>query len=223
MWLEPIHLDLSDRQPPSTGGDPWGLDPVISCLRIAVERIERPAGDDDSNLRFRGTAQGRGLLDRLRRSPASRGHSMDRLVAGIGEHTALAVASDHPREALGTVAQARRSGMLERLWITSHDLEVLDLVRADSPATRILHACDPAKAPGGPERHAADIRERGIEGVMVPAALVSAGLVALFGRFGRVVGAEGAQHPRLVRAATRAGADIVCGPSVAVLREGSGL
>lgn len=172
---------------------------------------------------FHATGDRGGLMGRLRRGAERRLHTMADLVESLGSHTALAVDSEDPGLALETVAEARRAGLLERLWITSGDPEVLQALRADSPATRLLHRCDPQRAQGGPERHAADIRHRGIEGVMVPCETISAGLVALFDRFGRIVGVEGARHVRLVRAAALAGADIACGPSVEVLREGCGL
>jgi hypothetical protein len=145
---------------------------------------------------------------------------MNELLERIDGVTGLAVVPTYAENALRVVAEARRLGMLERLWVTSSDLEVLEVVRADSPATRLLHTCDPAVQPRGAERHAAALRECEIQGVMVPTDRIGAGLVALMHRFGRIVGVEGAQYVRMVHAARAAGVDIVCGPSADVLREG---
>ena len=49
-----------------------------------------------------------------------------------------------------------------------------------------------------------------------------AGLAALLGRFGRLMAASGAEYPRMVRAAVRAGVQIVSGPDAAVLAQGLG-
>jgi hypothetical protein len=146
---------------------------------------------------------------------------MNELLDGIDGRTGLAVVPSDTDNALGVVAQARRLGMLERLWVTSADLALLEVVRGDSPATRLLHICDPAVQPQGAERHAASLRECQIQGVMVPPERAGAGLVALMHRFGRMVGVEGAQYPRMVHAARAAGVDIVCGPSAEALRGNS--
>lgn len=162
-----------------------------------------------------------GVLDRLRRRGSLR-LPMGEFVEGLDRTTGLAVTASDSGTALAVVGEARTLGLLERLWMTSTELDVLDAVRADSPATRLLHVCDAAKQRSGPERHAADLRERGIEGVMMPCSVVSAGAVALMHRFGRIVGAQGAEHARMVRAGVASGADIVCGPSRSALAEALG-
>ena len=136
--------------------------------------------------------------------------------------TELAVRCESSRSAAAVVDAARVAGLLERLWVLSPALGLLEEVRSGSPATRLLHECDPAREPRGSERHAAVLRSTGIEGVMVRHDRASAGLAALLGRFGRLMAASGAEYPRMVRAAVRAGVQIVSGPDAGVLAQGLG-
>lgn len=198
-------------------GGGWSVDGRgIDCLRVAAWTAAGSSGSHGIELGSLGPRDG--LLSGLRRSNR-RGCAIDELLEELDGGTALAVVPSDAGNALAVVAEARRLGMLERLWVTSDDLAVLDVVRADSPATRLLHTCDPTHQPKGAERHAAALREIGVQGVMVPTDRVGAGLVALMHRFGRIVGTERAEHDRMVRAALVAGIDIVCGPSARVLRE----
>lgn len=213
LWLEMSGSVL----PTGSRGSVEG--PGVDCMRVAAWTTNDSSGSpvvEIGPVGHRG-----GLLGGLRRS-SRRGCVMNDLLEGIGGSIGLAVIPSDGETALGVVAEARRRGMLERLWVTSADLAVLDAVREDSPATRLLHACDPTDQPRGAERHAAVLREHEIQGVMVPADRVGAGLVALMHRFGRTIGADGTEYVRMVRAALASGVDIVCGPSAAVLREGKG-
>lgn len=210
LWLETTGSGVL----PGSGGSADGSG--IDCVRVAAWTTVDSGGSPAIELGPVGHRAS--LLGGLRRSSRS-GCPMNELLEGIDGCTGLAVVPSDADNALGVVAEARRLGMLERLWVTSTDLAVLEVVRGDSPATRLLHTCDPAVQPRGAERHAAVLREREIQGVMVPTDRVGAGLVALMHRFGRIVGTEGAEYARMVRAALVAGVDIVCGPSAVVLRE----
>lgn len=147
---------------------------------------------------------------------------MQELLEAVPDRTSLVVEPTGAEVARDVVREALLLGMLERLWVRSPDLAILDAVRAGSPAARLLHSCVPTAQPQGAERHAAVLRERDIQGVMVPVDRVGAGLVALMHRFGRSVAAEGAEHPRMVRAAVSAGVDVVSGPTARALAEGLG-
>ncbi|MEZ5268474.1 MAG: hypothetical protein R2789_07890 [Microthrixaceae bacterium] len=100
---------------------------------------------------------------------------------------------------------ARRAGM-ENLWLVSTELATLVQVREESPATRLLHECDPARERHGAERHAATVlRAEGLEGVLVAEDKVGLGATTLMHRFGRMVAVTGVDYPRHLRRARVAG------------------
>ncbi len=120
---------------------------------------------------------------------------------------------------------SRRHTRIQRLWICSGDVELLEVLRSVSPAVRLLHHSDPAREPLGAEQHAARLRTAGIDGVLVEENNVSAGLVALMHRFGRLVVAHGAHYERTARRALGHGVDAVTGANPLLLvaaRNGQG-
>lgn len=205
-------------------GVPRSDDPSADLLGIDVVRVAAWASEGPGGtplIQF-GPIGLRGGHQRRRRRPQRSGLAPADVWEAVDGRAALGVVTSDATAAVGTIAEGRRLGALERLWLISPDLAVLDEVRRGSPACRLLHTCDPTTQPGGAERHAALLRESGIQGVMVPTDRVAAGLVALMHRFGRIVAADGAEHVRMVRAAVAAGADVVSGPAAAVLTEGLG-
>lgn len=141
--------------------------------------------------------------------------------AGHSPPPDLVVQVDLPDVATEVVTSARAAGLLESLWVTSPDLEVLLGVRGESPATRLLHVCDPAREVHGPERHAATLRSEEIEGVLVHRDTVRAGAVVLMHRFTRLVAVEGIEYLRHLERARDAGADLLCCSDPAVLPAGT--
>ncbi len=189
-----------------TSGDAPGV--RIDCVEVSA----RVSGTQDAAPQAELVGSGKSSLRRFRRSDRS-GVEPRVLMKSLERQVNLAVAAPDVDSALAVVKDARRAGMLEHLWVTSTDLGVLEVVRSDSPATRLLHVCDPVKEPRGAERHAATLREARIEGVMVRHDIAGSGLVALMHRFGCILGAHGAEYPRMVRSCLAAGADLVCSPS----------
>lgn len=189
---------------------------------VLVDAVSPGPGAAEGGIRL-GGRRGRAGRSALRRGGARAagvglGEALDHL--GRVPGTDLAVRCEDAGVAIHVVEAGRSAGRLERLWLVAEDLETLLSVREESPATRLLHDCDPARQPRGTERHAAVLRGGGIEGVMVRHDRVAPGLSALMARFGRIVAARGAEYPRMVAAALRGGADIVVSPSLQVLEEG---
>lgn len=157
---------------------------------------------------------------RLRRRAASQAVTLRELYDSLGRGR-VEVALRVPDVPTGraVASEARRLGEIERLWICSTELSVLVELRADTAAARLLHHCTPASAEGGAERHASRLRSSGIDGILVAESEVSAGLVALMHRFGRLVVAEGADHERTAVRGLGNGVDGVVGNDVEALVE----
>lgn len=213
LWLETSASGLPCID--ESDADVLGVDAFV----VTAWRSGAAHGSPTTQLGPSGDRGGRrrGLGRSVRRSCP-----MEELLEAAPGRTSLAVEPTDADVACYVVREARLLGMLERLWVRSPDLAILDAVREESPAARLLHSCVPTAQPQGAERHAAVLRERDIQGVTVPTDRVGAGLVALMHRFGRIVAAEGAEHPRMVRSAISAGVDIVSGPTARVLTDGPG-
>ncbi|MCB9386639.1 MAG: hypothetical protein H6517_02295 [Microthrixaceae bacterium] len=177
------------------------------------------AGAD--GVRFQAVSATDGL--RLRAAGSSRRRSRKEISIGdidaLGRDAAydLVVDATDVTTATAVVDSARRAGMLENLWLVSTELATLVQVREESPATRLLHECDPARERHGAERHAATLRAEGLEGVLVAEDKVGLGATTLMHRFGRMVAVTGVDYPRHLRRARAAGVDIICGSDPAML------
>lgn len=95
------------------------------------------------------------------------------------------------------------------LYSCHPDLDVLVKFRGKSPGVRLVHSTRLARMKQGPERHAAALREAGIDVVNMPYPDWSGGLVALFGRFGLQCFAWDCQHERQIAEVVRMGVDAV--------------
>jgi hypothetical protein len=136
---------------------------------------------------------------------------------GAAALVAVVVTDDGTAEEVLTVA--RRRGAIEHLWMCSPSLELLGALRPLTPATRLLHVEGSGRAEHGPERRAARLREMGVDGALVQEGATSAGLSALYHRFGRLLVADGADQARQVDRALRNGLDGVVGPDAEVLAD----
>jgi hypothetical protein len=119
--------------------------------------------------------------------------------------------------------QARIRGFAGRTWLMSGD-EALLVELASSPGRLgpmgTLHITDPRASNKGDEAHAAWLRQAGIDGVLAPEEHISAGLVALMHRFGRLLVADGADYRRTARRAFGHGVDGVVGSDAEALHDG---
>lgn len=103
---------------------------------------------------------------------------------------------------------ARDAGAIERLWVCSPDVGVLQALRAD-PAVRLVHSTRRTALPAPLERHAHDLAAAGVDAMNLHHSEWTAGLVALFQRFGVRAFAWDAQEVRHLRALLRMGVDAV--------------
>ena len=109
----------------------------------------------------------------------------------------------------GLVAVARSYGAAERLWACHHDLEMLRAWRAAAPDVRLVHSTRIDRLSGGPERHAADLSESGIDAVNLRRDDWTGGLTTLYHRFGVLAFGWDAQQARHIAELVAAGIDAV--------------
>jgi len=87
---------------------------------------------------------------------------------------------------------------LSRVWLCHHDHDLLLSWRDLAPQVRLVDSTRLKHLDRGPERHAARLRERGIDAVNLHHTDWSGGLVALYHRFGVLAWGWDAQHPRVL-------------------------
>lgn len=114
-------------------------------------------------------------------------------------------------DAFGPVLDAARAAglPLDRLWLCTPDLGLAIAWRGEDAAVRLVDSCRLRRMKEGPERRAATLTEAGIDAVNMPYPDWTAGLVALFHRFGRFAFAWDAQHPRQLDELLAMGVDAV--------------
>jgi glycerophosphoryl diester phosphodiesterase len=104
-------------------------------------------------------------------------------------------------EAVVAVTRAAGDGAVSRLWICHADWQLLAGWRKD-PDFEGVHLVNSTRRKDmrqGPERRAAQLAEAGIDAVNLHYTDWTAGLTALFHRFGRHTFAWDAQHERIIR------------------------
>jgi glycerophosphoryl diester phosphodiesterase len=102
---------------------------------------------------------------------------------------------------------ARTSGAVERLWLCHPDLPVLAEWRGRSGAAVLVHSTRTALLDGGAERHAARLRDAGIDAVNLHHSEWTGGNVALYHRFRRFALGWDAQHVRVIASLLAMGLD----------------
>lgn len=112
------------------------------------------------------------------------------------------------------VRVARTAGAIDRLWLCHPDVNVLTEWRQLCDAPRLVHSTRLPAMEGGPERHAARLRELGLDAVNLHHSEWTGGLVALVHRFGRLALAWDAQHVRVASSLLSMGMDGVFGDHV---------
>ena len=111
-------------------------------------------------------------------------------------------------EALGPVLDAADdAGALARLWLCHPDLELLASWRERVGPARLVHSTRIAVMERGPERHAAQLREAGVDAVNLHQSEWGGGHVALYHRFRRFCLGWDAQHVRIIKSLLAMGLD----------------
>lgn len=122
------------------------------------------------------------------------------LVGLLGDDLHLSVDVKDPAAAapLLDVLGADDPTLLSRVWLCHDDHDLLVAWRDLAPQVRLVDSTRLKRLGQGPERHAAQLRERGIDAVNLHHTDWSGGLVALYHRFGIRAWAWDAQHVRVL-------------------------
>ena len=98
---------------------------------------------------------------------------------------------------------------LSRVWLCHDDHDLLLSWRELAPQVRLVDSTRLKALGQGPERHAAQLRERGIDAVNLHHSDWTGGLVAVYHRFGVRAWGWDAQHARILDGLLDAGIDAV--------------
>lgn len=169
------------------------------------------AGDGEVVLVHDDTV-GRGRRKRrVRETPSAElaEHGVPRLAelyATVGTDYELSIDAKHPEVIEPMLAAAAAAGATERLWLCTPVLDRLVPLR-DRTTAKLVHSTRKDRVDGPLERHAATLAARGVDAINLHRNEWTAGLVALFHRFGVRVFAWDAQEVRHIRALLQMGVD----------------
>ena len=110
---------------------------------------------------------------------------------------------------VGLIEVARDHGAAEQLWVCHHDAGVLQAWRSAAPEVRLVHSTRLDRLSRGPERHAADLAEAGIDAVNFHRQDWNGGLTTLYHRFGLFALGWDAQQARHIAELVDAGIDAI--------------
>jgi glycerophosphoryl diester phosphodiesterase len=128
------------------------------------------------------------------------------LYAELGTGYELSIDAKHPEVVTPMLDVAAAAGAVDRLWVCAPDLELLRAHR-DATAAKLVHSTRKDRVPAPLERHAAELAAAGVDAVNFHHQAWTAGLVALYHRFGVRAFAWDAQEVRHIRALLRMGID----------------
>jgi glycerophosphoryl diester phosphodiesterase len=154
-----------------------------------------------------------GVLRRRRIGDVSRDQlpahipTLGELYDACGPDVELSLDVKDPQAVDEIVRIAAAVGDPHRLWLCHPDVELLASWREEHPEVRLVNSTRLASMDDGPERRAAQLRSAGIDAVNLHQGEWTAGLVALFHRFGRMGFGWDAQHPRTIGGLLDAGID----------------
>ena len=155
-------------------------------------------------------------LARLRvdREPAERivRHGIPRLAElyrELGSDYELSLDLKAPGAGGAVIDVARAHGDPERLWLCSPNVAALGSLRESAPEVRLVHSQRRRRIEEPLERHAARLKDLGVDAMNMHHTEWTAGLVALFHRFDVGAFAWDTQEVRQLRAALEMGVDAV--------------
>jgi glycerophosphoryl diester phosphodiesterase len=117
----------------------------------------------------------------------------------LGTDYELSLDLKDPASARATVEVLRRQGVPERTWLCINGMALLKEVREAAPEVRVVHSRRRDKIGTEVEAHAARLAALGVDAMNMHHSDWTAGLVALFHRFGVRAFAWDAQHVRNLR------------------------
>ncbi len=157
-----------------------------------------------------GRWRGRRRLGALDRSEVPEVPSLDDLLALVRPDSVVSLDAADSDEASAIVEVLTQHDALPRLWLTHPDHDTLGAWRERWPEVVLVHRGRVEALDGGPERHAARLAERGIDGISMPASDWTGGLTTLFHRFELDAIATDARVTRVFVDLVRMGIDAVC-------------
>jgi glycerophosphoryl diester phosphodiesterase len=137
------------------------------------------------------------------------------LYAELGSDFELSLDLYDPAVGPPVLDAAHAAGAVDRLWLCSSKLPLLEALGAQSPASHLVHSVRRRNVGVPLERHAADLAARGIEVVNMHRSDWTAGLVGLFHRFDVLAFAWDVQEVRHLRDMLTMGVDAVYSDHVA--------
>jgi glycerophosphoryl diester phosphodiesterase len=131
------------------------------------------------------------------------------LFATFGHDFELSLDLKDPASAEATVEVIREMGEPRRSWLCVGGMKLLTALREHHPDVRVVHSRRRDKIEGSLEAHAARLAELGVDAMNMHFTDWTAGLVALFHRFGIRAFSWDLQHVRHLRDALAMGVDAV--------------
>jgi glycerophosphoryl diester phosphodiesterase len=131
------------------------------------------------------------------------------LYATLGTDYELSLDVYDPAAGEGIVATAGAVAATHRLWLCSARRSVLARLRELAPEAHLVHSVRRRRLDEPPERHAAALADEGVEVVNMHRSDWTAGLVALYRRFGLRAFAWDVQEVRHLREMLAVGVDAV--------------
>jgi glycerophosphoryl diester phosphodiesterase len=128
---------------------------------------------------------------------------------GTGFHLSVDLKAPGTGEAVVDVLRRHAPELLPRTWLCHWELGVLEGLRPYDDQVKLVDSTRLAKISEGPERRAARLADRGIDGINLRNLDWNGGLVALFHRFERAAFAWDLQFEHHLRPAYRMGIDAV--------------
>jgi glycerophosphoryl diester phosphodiesterase len=137
------------------------------------------------------------------------------LYAELGTDYELSLDVYDPAAGDAMLATAHAAGAVDRLWLCSSKLPLLESLGRRAPAAHLVHSVRRRNVDVPLERHAARLAERGIAVVNMHRSDWTAGLVGLFHRFDVLAFAWDVQEVRHLREMLTMGVDAVYSDHVA--------
>ena len=192
---------------------------TIASFRLALERGARGLESDvwltadgvpvlvhDGTI---GRVRKRRIAEMRREELPSHIPTLAELIEQCGADYELSLDLKDPRSGLAVYAtiESLSPNLLSRTWLCHPDLDVLTPLRPVSRELRLVHSTRVQRMESGPERHAAQLADLGVDGVNLRKDDWSGGLVALFHRFERTAFAWDVQFEHELRPILRMGID----------------
>jgi glycerophosphoryl diester phosphodiesterase len=128
---------------------------------------------------------------------------------GTGFDLSLDVKDDAAFPAIVEVARAAGPSAAPRLWLCHPEADVVAAWRSAAPDVRLVHSTHLRRLKRGPERHAAELLDAGIDVVNLHHSEWTGGLTTLYHRFEVLAFGWDAQHVRILDELLDMGIDAV--------------